>query len=506
MRNILLTPLQYKVIKALIKLGGASEIDKLSSELNISRSTLMSIAEVLRESGYIEVIKRRLFKVKLNDEGRRYVEIGMPERRLYKLVLTHGGSMPLKEAYGKNLTEKEVKIGLGQARKKGWIKLERKNGEIYLIAVTDAPISEDENLLMRLSVGEVITENVEEFSPLKSRNLIEVRKFFKGIIKVNDELLREVRSGEARLLVLEEKAKLTSEDLISGAWIRIKLKPYNVTARPPIIYPGRKHPYAQFLDEVREILLEMGFIEYEGYYVETEFWNFDVLFQAQDHPAREIHDSYRVCPPNLGKLPDEELVKKVKMVHENGWITGSKGWRYKWNAEIARRLVLRTQTTSVSVRFLYKHKKAPVKMFALSRNFRPDVLDATHSMEFYQCEGIVVGEKLTFANLLGFLKEFANRLGLRKVKFRPAYFPFTEPSVEGYIYHDRLGWIEALPGGMFRPEVLIPLGIKHTVLAWGIGIDRLAMAVMGIDDIRELFTKDLGKLRTFKWVSIRAYS
>ncbi|RLI99201.1 MAG: phenylalanyl--tRNA ligase subunit alpha, partial [Candidatus Aenigmatarchaeota archaeon] len=182
--------------------------------------------------------------------------------------------------------------------------------------------------------------------------------------------------------------------------------------------------------------------------------------------------------------------------HENGWITGSKGWGGTWDPRRALRLILRTQTTAVSARSLYARGDGEYMLFSLDRVFRPENLDPKHSMEFYQLEGIIVGEKVTFRHLIGFFNEMARRLGLGKVMIKPAYFPFTEPSVEGFIKHPKLGWIEVFPGGMFRPELLLPLGIKKSnVAAWGIGVDRIAMTVLGIDDIRLLFTQDLDFIR-----------
>ena len=189
------------------------------------------------------------------------------------------------------------------------------------------------------------------------------------------------------------------------------------------------------------------------------------------------------------------MVRRVMKTHENGWITGSIGWRYRWSFDVARRLVMRSQTTAVSARFLFKRKKFPIKMFCVSRVFRPDVLEAKHAMEFYHCEGIVADENLNFKHLLGMLKKIVNALGIEKVEFKPGYFPFTEPSVEVFVYHPKIGWMESAGAGLFRPEVTLPLRIKCPVLAWGIGVDRLAMVKLGVDDIRELHTRRLDYLR-----------
>ena len=133
----------------------------------------------------------------------------------------------------------------------------------------------------------------------------------------------------------------------------------------------------------------------------------------------------------------------------------------------------------------------------MARCFRPDTVDATHACDFFQCEGIALGEEINFRTLLGLLKLFATEVAkAEEVKFVPAYFPFTEPSVEAHIRHPRLGWIELGGAGIFRPEVTYPLGVTAPVLAWGLGLDRMAMVALKINDIRELFSRDLDALRT----------
>jgi len=492
---------EYNVVFRLAERGGIGAPEELAAELGIPVSTLMSIVE--RLGNLIEVEERKIAVFTLTEEGSRYKRAGLPELRLCRALERAGGSLNMREVEGvAGLSGREIGIAVGQARKAGWIKIERTD-EGRIIRLVSRYSERLQRALEKVDDEvrvELCSEEYAIYKELARRNLVKERIISVRRLKLGRAGLEALSKG--LLEVVEEKTVLTSDDIVSGAWRKFRLKYYNVSAKPPRVYPGRRHFYSVFLEEVRRILLEMGFKEAEGPFVELEFWNFDALFQAQDHPAREIHDSYRVKPPNMGRLPGNGVVERVRMTHENGWITGSRGWRYKWSADIARRLILRTQTTAVSVRYLYEHGDEPVKVFALSRNFRPDVLDPTHSMEFHQCEGIVVGDGLTFSHLLGFLKEFANRLGIEKVYFRPAYFPFTEPSVEGYVYHEELGWVEALPGGLFRPEVRLPLGIEKPVLAWGIGIGRLAMAAMGIDDIRDLFTRDLEKIRNARWVRI----
>jgi len=209
-----------------------------------------------------------------------------------------------------------------------------------------------------------------------------------------------------------------------------------------------------------------------------------------------VHDVLILKNPQFGRLPDKNVVSKIKATHEGGWITESIGWGGTWNEKEAERLLLRSQTTSVSARTLYKHGDKPGKYFTIDRIYRPDVLSSSHLTEFDQCEGIVVGENLTFRHLLGFLKEICEAIGIKQYRFKPAYFPFTSPSVELYVYHPKIGWFEGGGAGLMRPEVLRPLGIeKSQVLAWGLGLGRLAMLKLGINDIRKLYSDDLQFLR-----------
>ncbi len=338
---------------------------------------------------------------------------------------------------------------------------------------------------------ELMPEELERLKELDRRGLVTLRSSKTLIV----ELVGEVPLPEAEMCRV-----LTSDVIKSGRWRSLRLPPYDVTASPPSIIIGKKHPYLEFLEEVKEILFAMGFEEAAGPYVESEFWNFDVLFQAQDHPARAIHDSFQVKGVRSHIDAPEELISKVKVAHESGGDTGSRGWRYAWKREIASRPILRSQTTSVSVRYLSEHKSPPVKAFCLSKVFRPDVVDSKHMVEFCQLDGIMGDHGINVKHLLGILNEFAMELGFKEIKFKPSYFPFTEPSIEAYVRHPTLGWIECLGSGLFRPEVTKSLGIDFPVIAWAFGIDRLAMIRLGVDDIRELHTSNLGMLREKGWL------
>jgi phenylalanyl-tRNA synthetase alpha chain len=302
----------------------------------------------------------------------------------------------------------------------------------------------------------------------------------------------------------EEIGTLTQEMLETGAWKGKHFRSYNIKVPPSRLAAGRTNPYAEFLEDVKDKLSSLGFEEFDGPLVETEFWNSDALFMPQFHSARDIHDVYRitgVAGPDgtadaaYAKAIEEPWLSNVAAAHRNGGKTGSRGWNYDFDRDFTRRLILRSQGTVLSAKTL-PHAKIPGKYFGIVRCFRYDKVDATHLSDFYQTEGIVLGEDVNLKTLLGMLEMFAREVaGAKEVKYVPGYFPFTEPSVEVHIKHPALGWFELGGSGIFRPEVTGSLGVNVPVAAWGIGIDRMALMALGLNDLRELFSYDIERVR-----------
>ncbi|MBS12558.1 MAG: phenylalanine--tRNA ligase subunit alpha [Gemmatimonadetes bacterium] len=294
----------------------------------------------------------------------------------------------------------------------------------------------------------------------------------------------------------EEVSQLTPDMLQSSSWKSFGFRRYDLSIKPPRIQVGRHHAYRTYLDGVRRKLLSLGFEEMKGPLVETEFWNMDALFMPQFHAARNIHDAYFISEPSESKVAEEPFFSKVGQAHRDGGNTESRGWRYPFDSERSKRLLMRTQGTAISARTMAAGPSIPGKYFAIARCFRPDEIDATHGAEFNQVEGIVLGDSINFRSLLGLLKLFALEVAqAEEVRYVPDYFPFTEPSVELQAKHPTLGWIELGGAGLFRPELTQPLGIDVPVIAWGLGVDRMAMVSLGIKDIRDLFSTDLEYLR-----------
>ncbi|KXK01942.1 MAG: Phenylalanine--tRNA ligase alpha subunit [Nitrospirae bacterium] len=310
---------------------------------------------------------------------------------------------------------------------------------------------------------------------------------------------QEVAQRLSQVGVAEEVSQLTPELLKDGTWRTKRFRKYTISLRAPRIAAGKRHPYREFLDLVKLKLVSMGFQEMRGTLVETEFWNMDALFMPQFHPARDIHDVYFVKEPTHARSIAEPYLTRVVQAHEKGTGAGSTGWGYQFDVERAKRLVLRSQGTAVSARALAGGASVPGKYFSIARCFRYDQVDATHATDFFQVEGIVLGADINFRTLLGLLNLFAREVAQAKeVKFLPAYFPFTEPSVEMHVRHPKLGWMELGGAGLFRPEVTTPLGVSVPVIAWGLGLDRMAMVALGIHDIRDLFSADLDFVRTMR--------
>ncbi len=483
---------EARLIDSLKKLGGKADGASLASDLQVPESSIFPLANLLEGKGYIKTREETGEVYSITEEGHYCLERGLPEARMFKFLSSGGGTAPLKDL-SQVLKPQEISAALGWGRRSGVIAVEKRGGAILAVlkGEYDAALGE---ALRRLSSAEGPRGKGGAASPDQIKQLIERGLLTSRSVKtINIELVKEPPTAT-------ESAKLTSDMLKNGSWKSIRLRPYDVTASPPVLSVGKKHPYLEFLEEVKEILFSMGFEETSGPYVESEFWNFDALYQAQDHPARAVHDNFRIIGPDPRIDAPASLIRAVKRTHETGGDTGSKGWRYSWSLDIAKQPVLRTQTTAVSVRTLFQKRKPPVKTFCLSKVFRPDAIDSRHMIEFDQLDGIIGDRGINVRHLIGTLSEFARQLGFKDIKFTPGYFPFTEPSIEAYVKHPKLGWIECLGSGLFRPEVLAPLGIDFPVIAWGIGIGRLAMIRLGVDDIRELHTMDLGRLREWGWL------
>ena len=497
--------LSYQEKLTLIKLNELkrAKFEELVEKTGLEQVAVMRAVLGLQAKGLARLHERSERVVKLTETGKRYAEISLPEWRALKVLREKKKATldDLKEV----LSEDELKPIVGLLRKGGWANVKKEDGKLVLeiaekgLGAEERPI--DKALKLLAEKGVVPVKEIERLVPVKELKRRKVGEE-ETLTEREVEITSEGEELAPKVELKKEVSVLTPELIKSGKWREVEFRKFDIKAPVRRIYPGKKQPYRAFLDKIRRRLIEMGFIEMTvDSLIETQFWNFDALFQPQNHPAREWTDTYQLKYPKSGHLPGEDLVASVKAAHEHGGDTGSRGWGYVWSPERAMLLMPRAHGTALSGRQLAKGVEIPGKYFTIQRVFRPDVLDRTHLIEFNQVDGFVVGEDLNFKHLLGILKRFAVEIaGAKKVKFLPDYYPFTEPSVQMSAYHPELGWVEFGGAGIFREEMTKALGVDAPVIAWGIGIDRLAMFKLGIDDIRYLFSYDLRWLREAKLV------
>lgn len=368
--------------------------------------------------------------------------------------------------------------------KNGWYKFNKETQNVERVVETVEDI--DRNLLVSVRDGAAVDKNVA--AGLKKKKFIKQK---------TTKLYVATKGPEFALELVTKYADLTGEMLENDRWKELKFKEFNVNSLGKEISVGGQHMLLRCKSEFRSILLEMGFSEMPtNNYVESSFWNFDSLFQPQQHPARDAHDTFFVKEPAESKILDPEYWERVKNMHEKGDDT-SIGWRYNWSYEEARKNIFRTHTTAVSARMLYQIAKdgfKPCKLFSIDRVFRNEALDDTHLAEFHQVEGLVCGENLGLHHLMYIIREFFRKIGITKIKFKPAYNPYTEPSMEIFCYHPQLKRvIELGNSGIFRPEMLKPMGLPDncTVIAWGLSLERPTMINYGMKNIRKLFGYDV---------------
>lgn len=482
------------VLLALEKLGEASP-EEIAGEVQLKTSSVNRALSWLSLKGLVEVEDHTDEQLELDREGRAYVERGLPERRLLEHLRSRG-EVRLDELGA--FRKEELNIALGWLRRKQLAEVEK--GKVKLTGDGErGEPTPDEELLKLLSREGMLV--VGKLSP-KLKRAAELLKGRKNVIRSSEVTRKEAGLTEQGRELMEEGIAiedeitlLTHELIRSGEWRQKKFRSYSIETPAPEFLPAKLHPLREIVEEIRSIFLKMGFREISSPLVESAFWNFDALFVPQDHPAREMQDTFYLARPERAELPCREVVEAVKSTHEDGWRTGSMGWRYSWSREKAGATLLRTHTTATTIRFLAEHGERDAKVFSVDRVFRNERLSFKHLPEFHQSEGIVVGD-VGFTHLLGILREFYHRMGFPRVRFRPAYFPYTEPSLEVEVFFEgRQKWLELGGAGIFRPEVTEPLGVEKPVLAWGLGLERLAMLRLGMEDIRQLYLTDLRWLR-----------
>lgn len=477
------------VLLALKENDGEAPPGDIMAAADLEQVAVMNAASWLQSKGLVTIREEIQYDYSVTEEGKTFLSTGLPEINVLRQVLD--GTTKFSEL---QTPTDELGIAVGWLRRKNWCTIEKQDGEKVLV-----PSSESEQalqdtppemvVLATLSEGDTV-EDQETLGLLVKRGAVEQKERVVRTIVLTKKGHGIAREG---LEIKDEVVQLTPELIRSGKWQEMAFRQYDVDAFAPSMFPGKRHPIMQLVERIRGIFVEMGFTEIAGGFVESCFWDMDVLFIPQDHPARDMQDTFYCSNPSTMDI-DEKLLKVIAQVHENGGDTGSRGWEYTFSRKESERVLLRTHTTVNTIRYLAHHPEPPAKIFSIGKVFRKENIDSTHLPEFYQVEGIVYEEDADFSELIGILKEFYRKLGFEELRFRPSYYPYTEPSMDVEAKWQGQ-WMELGGSGIFRPEVTEPLGITHPVLAWGLGLERMALNLLDVQDIRNLYFSDIEWLR-----------
>ncbi|WP_224448381.1 phenylalanine--tRNA ligase subunit alpha [Haloprofundus salilacus] len=463
-------------------------VGELADETGLKPETVTRAAFDLRDEGLVAIEERTETTTTLTEEGETYVEAGLPEVRLYRAAVDAGGAddaVPMGQVIGASeLQGPEVDIALSNFARKGYGRID--SGELVVDDDADPDADAEAAALAALAEGETVDDE-ETLDELDRRGLVDRNESTVRSVVLTDDGVTAMMEG---VEVAETVDRLTPEMLTSGEWRDVEFAEYNVEADAPEERGGKEHVLRQTAERVKDTLVGMGFKEMEGPHADSEFWINDCLFMPQDHPARTHWDQFALDVPPMEEIP-EDLLDRVEAAHREGVGDDGDGYHSPWTEDVAREIDLRGHTTSLSMRYLSGYAEGelepPQRYFSVEKVYRNDTLDATHLLEFFQIEGWVMAEDLSVRDLMGTFEEFYRQFGITDIQFKPHYNPYTEPSFELFGRHPTTGeLIEIGNSGMFRPEVLEPLGVDCDVMAWGLALERLAMLVTGAEDIRDL--------------------
>ena len=495
-----LHPLERKVLP---HLKNEMFFSDLVNSVDLKEIEIMRAIQWMENKDIVIVDSTEKEIIELDKNGLLYKKKGLPEKQFLNIIKDSKISM---SELSLKLDKDEINICIGLLKRKNAIDIKKEKELIFSITKQGQEIlnkKSDEEKFLELNFP-IETKDLDKNNQVILKELLSRRQ----IVKKEKKIIRFIKLTKVGLELSKLKIsdnvidKLDSKMLKSESWKNKDFRRYDVEINVPSVSGGKRHFTLQSVDYIKSIWLELGFKEMTGNMVHTSFWDLDTLFVPQDHPAREMQDTFYLKNPKSGNLADRELVKKIKATHENGWTTGSKGWQTSWSEEKAKENILRTHTTVLSAETISKLKKfdLPAKFFSVGKVFRNEALDWKHLFEFYQVEGIVIDPDANFANLIGYLKDFFKKMGFPDVRIRPGHFPYTEPSAEVDVWHPiKKQWVEIGGSGIFRPEVTKPLmGFECPVLAWGLGMGRVITDYWKITDLRELYKNDLKQLKELK--------
>ncbi len=476
---------------AVLEAASATEsisVDRLADNTGLKPETVTRAAFDLRDDGLVSIDETVQTSAELTAEATEYLEDGLPEVRLYRAAIDAGADtepVQMGQLIGASgLAGPQVNIALSNFARKGYGSID--SGAVSADPDADPDTDPEHNALAGLADGETVADE-DILAQLERRDLIVRSEQTVRSVTLTDDAVTALMEG---IEVAETVDRLTPEMLTSGEWDDVEFTEYNVAADAPSIEGGRKHILRQTADRVKDVLVGMGFKEMEGPHADADFWINDCLFMPQDHPARTHWDRFALDVPPIQSVP-EDLVERVEDAHRNGVGEDGDGYHSPWSRGFAEAIALRGHTTSLSMRYLSGYAGAdiepPKRYFSVEKVYRNDTLDPTHLLEFFQIEGWVMAEDLSVRDLMGTFEEFYAQFGITDIQFKPHYNPYTEPSFELFGTHPTTGeLVEIGNSGMFRAEVLEPLGIECDVMAWGLALERLLMLMYGFEDIRDV--------------------
>lgn len=441
----------------------------------------------LAKKGLIDVSVSEYKQYSLGPEGTDYLENGLPEERVYQYLLKNGSTSvkKLSEALG----DQVARVGLTQLAKAG---IKPRDGilEISTSSVKSDTFSRRRECLEGVKEGSQPDEECVQYFKKRGTVLLE-KKISKRLLRINKYGMNYISTNKDSMA-----GQITPQMLTGGSWRNLKFRKYDLNLRGESVRGAFLHPLTYLRNEVAQIFLQMGFSEMKGHFIEYSGWNMDALFIPQDHPARDMQDTFYLTTDTKPPFEHEELMNRIQIVHETG--TGNySGWGYKWNPEQSRRLLLRTHTTVSTVRSLYELQKSPSAVFSIDRVFRHESVDWKHLAELHQIEGAYYAEDANLSTLKWLMEEFYRRLGFESIKLVPSYYPYTEPSMDVVVKINGKE-VELGGSGVFRPEVMKPLGLESPAIAWGLGLERLAMLYYNLEDIRGIYQSDIEWLQTYR--------
>ncbi len=458
-------------------------IDAISSKTGMEANRLLGLVESLSGAGLVDILRETRTIARLTGEGKGYLD-EFPEEKLLREV-EKGGQIELSKVGNR--------IGLIWAKKNGWLIIEGGHAKLQEGKHVHAGSSYVQRDVLRKlhnaegsDASEIIEKNKEVADILVARGLVKIEA------ENSVSAIKITKKGKEELEAAEETGILTREMIRYGDTSKMRFKKYSVDSSVERAGSARLHPMHKMIRAIRDRWVGMGFKETYGPIIESSFWNFDALLSPQDHPTREMQDTFFLSNPKEIDIEDLVMLGRVRKMHR-------KAWREKWSEKLARQAVLRTHATSVSAHNISKYatfdSDYPIKLFSVGKIFRNESVDYKHLAELHQIDGIVIGNSLTLANLFDILKNFYASFDI-DVKFKPSYFPFTEPSVEMYYYDERFkDNIELGGGGVIRGEISKALGTKKTVLAWGLGVERLMFNYLRMESLSDLYSNNVRWLK-----------